>query len=157
MIFLLFPKKLTNEISSIASKYNLPESMIASVINIESGYDENAVSEAGAIGLMQILPSTAEDCAKRMNIEFVESDLYNKEINIEIGCYYLRYLLNMFDGNITNVLCAYNWGLGNVKNWIENGNVDNNGTITNIPVKETSDYLKKYSINNFVYKNLYGY
>lgn len=157
MLLLLFPKKYISQINDMSIKYNLPSSMIASVINIESSYDENAVSEAGAIGLMQLLPSTAEDCASRMNLIYDEKSLYDGSVNIEIGCYYLNYLIDMFDGNITNVLCAYNWGLGNVREWIASGNVDDNGTITNIPVKETRDYLKKYSLNKFVYDSIYNY
>lgn len=157
LIFLFFPKKYESEIDALALKYNLSPYLIASVINIESGYDERALSDAGAMGLMQILPSTAEDCASRLDIDYNKEDLYSSQYNMEIGCYYINYLMEMFEGNITNVLASYNWGLGNVKSWMNEGNIDENGTIINIPVKETRDYLKKFNINRFVYKNLYGY
>lgn len=157
LLITLFPKKYVGEIQNSASNYGLSISMVASIINIESGYDENARSDMGAMGLMQILPSTAKECADKMGISFREEDLFNAKINIEIGCYYLRYLLDMFNGNITNVLCAYNWGMGNVKNWISMGNVDKNGTIINIPIKETKDYLKKYDISKYIYEKIYKY
>jgi len=157
IIFLLFPRKNQNLIRIYSEKYSLTEVMVASVINIESRYDKNSVSDAGAIGMMQLLPSTAMDCADRLDIEITEDDLYDEKINIELGCFYLSYLLNLFEGNITNSLCAYNWGLGNVKNWMELGNVDESGTIINVPVPETNNYLKKYKINSFVYENLYKY
>ena len=61
----------------------------------------------------------------------------------------------MFEGNIVNTLCSYNWGLNNVKKWLNDGNFDEDGTITNIPVKVTRGYIKKYKVNSFVYKNIY--
>ena len=153
----LFPIKFRYEIKKYANEYGLSANMIASIINIESGFDVNAKSSAGAIGLMQILPSTARECANKMGIEFQDNDLYDGDTNIRIGCFYLQYLMTLFDGNITNVLCAYNWGLGNVNNWIEQGNVDVQGTITNIPVEETRNYIKKFHTGYFVYEKLYGY
>jgi len=156
-IFIAFPKKLFSEIDFYSKKYGLDSSLVASVINIESSYDANAISSVGAMGLMQILPSTAYDIADRLDMDFEISQIYDEEINLELGCFYLSYLLNMFDYNTINALCAYNWGLSNVKDWINKGNVDASGTITNIPIKETYNYIKKYNVNKFVYKNLYGY
>ena len=76
LMFAFFPKKYYEEINNLSIKYNLPSSLIASVINIESGYDVNAVSDAGAMGLMQLLPSTAEDCCNRMRISYAEENLF---------------------------------------------------------------------------------
>lgn len=157
LIFAMFPKKYRQEIEEYSNHYSLPKSYVASVINIESGYDKNAVSSSGAVGLMQLLPSTAFDCANRLNIDIDEEQLYNSEVSIKLGCFYLRYLLDLFDGNWVNTLSAYNWGYGNVRDWISYGNVDNNGTITNIPVKETRDYLKKFKVSLLVYEKLYAY
>lgn len=145
-----------NEIEIYSNKYNLPVSMVSSVINIESGFDKNAVSRAGAVGLMQLLPTTAKDCADRIGMNFSEEDLCKANINIELGCFYLNYLMDIFDNNIVNVLCAYNWGLGNLQDWINNGNIDSCGTIINIPIKETKNYIKKYKLSKFVYNYFYG-
>lgn len=153
-VFVRFPTRYTNYINEYSNKYNVPKDMVASVINIESGYDKNAISESGACGLMQIMPSTAFDMASRLDIDISYEDLFVPEININLGCYYLRYLLDMFDGNKINTLSAYNWGLRSVKNWIASGNVDENGNVINIPVLETQNYLKKYNTNEFVYKNI---
>lgn len=157
LTLLLCPQKLKQEISKYSSEYNIDASVVASVINIESGYDACSVSKAGAIGVMQLLPSTAFDCAKRIGISIDEEDLFKEEINIKLGCYYLRYLLDLFDGNWTNTLCAYNWGYGNVCNWIALGNVDQNGTVTNLPVLETRNYIKKFKVNMFIYEKVYKY
>ena len=80
--------------------------------------------------------------------------LYDAKINVEIGCYYLRYLINYFNGNITHALCGYNCGLRNVRQWIESGN--NDGDINKIPVEETRNYIKKYNLNYYIYSNIYN-
>ena len=82
-IFMLFPRKYKDDVERYAREYNLSASMVASVINIESGYDENAVSKVGAMGLMQLLPDTAFDCAKRVGIEVSEEQLFDKDITGE--------------------------------------------------------------------------
>lgn len=155
MFFAVFPKKYSAYIDKYSEEFGIDKYVIASVINIESSYNPKSVSNAGAIGLMQLLPSTAFDMASRLNITISEKDLFNEDINIKLGAYYLVYLLEIFDGNIINALASYNWGMQNVKNWLNKGNVDEYGNVANIPVKETKDYLKKYNINQFVYKNIY--
>lgn len=151
--FFVFPKKHMSIISKYASEYNLPASVVASVINIESGYDNLAISDAGAIGLMQLMPSTADEISEKLSID--KYDLKDIETNIMFGCYYLRYLLNLFDNNLINSLCAYNWGLRNVQDWLNKGNIDSDGNITNIPIKETKGYIEKFKINKFVYSKIY--
>lgn len=157
LVFVLFPKKYKDEIDTYATKYGLDKYLVASVINIESSYDRNAVSKSGAVGLMQLLPTTAVEVSNRLGYEYDYERLFDANINIELGCFYLSYLLNMFEGNVVNSLCAYNWGLSNVKEWIASGNVDETNTITNIPVNETNDYIKKFNLNKFIYKNIYKY
>jgi len=156
LLFLfLFPKKFVDEISKYSREFNLNDYMVASVINIESRYDSSAISSAGAMGLMQLKMTTALDMANILGIEIDEKLVYDVDINIRLGTKYLSYLLDMFDGNETNALASYNWGLQNVKDWMAEGNIDESGTIINIPVKETNNYLKKYKVNRFVYKNIY--
>lgn len=154
---LFFPTTYKSEIRKYSSKYNLSMSMVASIIKVESNYNVNAVSKVGAIGLMQLMPTTAVDVANRMGIEFKEDDLFIPSKNIEMGCYYLRYLLDIFGENIDNALSAYNWGLSNVRNWLLMGNSDGYGTIRDIPVQETKNYLKKYKNYRWVYSNIFGY
>ena len=151
VVYLLFPIKYSDYIKKYSEKYNIEEKTIYSVINIESGFKKNSISKVGAIGLMQIMPNTAEEVVKKLKWDIENVDLFDAETNIEIGCFYLRYLLDLYNENVINALCAYNWGLSNVNNWISNGNIDKNGVITNIPIKETRDYVSKYKINVFVY------
>ncbi len=155
VFFLLFPRKYIDEIDKYSTRYNLSNYMVASIINIESGYDLMAHSSADAMGLMQLKLTTAMDMARGTGIDIDNVTIYDKDINIMLGCKYMSYLLDMFDGNETNALASYNWGLTNVKEWIASGNRDESGTIENIPVRETREYLKKYKLNRFVYKNIY--
>ena len=157
LTFSVFPRKFSSDIKKYTSIYGLPTSYIASVICIESGYDTQAVSQAGAMGLMQLMPSTAFDCADRLDIQIEQEQLFDKDVSLNLGCFYLRYLLDLFDGDWINTLCAYNWGYGNVCNWLALGNVDKNGTITKIPVEETKEYIKKFKICQFVYEKVYRY
>ena len=154
---LCYPTKYKSEIKKYCKQYELNPSMVASVIKIESNYNSTAISQAGAIGLMQIMPTTAVEVANKLGIEFEVDDLFDIDTNINIGCYYLKYLLDIFDGNMDNALSAYNWGLSNVKTWILKGNTDGYGNITNIPVRETENYLKKYRRAKTMYTNIFGY
>lgn len=140
----LFPIKYRDTVSKYADMYNLDIVLIHSVINVESGYDKDSVSSAGAVGLMQILPSTANDIAHRINIDTY--DLKDIDTNIHFGCYYLRYLLDMYDNNLTYALMAYNAGLGTVNEWISEGY-----TLENIPYDETKTYIKRIDFNQKIY------
>ena len=91
---------------------------IAAIINVESKFSPVATSRKGAIGLMQILPSTAEEIAKELNMDYLNVDeLYEPEKNIKIGFYYVSKLEKKFNGNITLALAAYNVGLAKATEW----------------------------------------
>jgi len=150
-----FPLKFKTSIVKYSERYDLNMSLVASVINVESGYKEDCVSRVGAMGLMQLMPKTADECARKLGLNIDEKQLFDCDINIELGCYYLKYLIDLYDGNIINALSAYNWGLSNVNNWLALGNVDNDGNITNLPVKETKNYLRKIKFSMFVYGKIY--
>jgi soluble lytic murein transglycosylase len=111
-------------ISSMSSKYNIEPSVIKAVIAAESNWQHDAVSSRGAIGLMQLMPSTIKD----MNV----NDPYDPEDNIEGGTKYLRLLLDRFNGDLELALAAYNSGPGTVTKY--------NGVP---PIKETRRYVRK--------------
>ncbi len=151
--FVLFPQKYKNEINLYAKQYNLSPTLIASVINAESKYDANAVSSAGAMGLMQLLPSTAFWIADKEKIEInSKEDLFNPDLNIQLGCAYLKYLYSEFEDE-SAVLGAYNAGLNYVKNWLNDPNYSQNGKkLDTTPFNETNIYLKKIEFNKKIYK-----
>ena len=140
-----YPLKYKNEIKQFSLKYGLKPELVASLINKESSFNKNAVSSAGAIGLMQILPSTALYISQMLKEEdvFKIEDLYNSGINIKYGCYYLKYLKNKFNDEKT-FLAAYNAGETTVFNWLKNSNYSNDGkTLKHIPYSVTENYALK--------------
>lgn len=155
LFFNLFPIKYTVDIKRCANEYNVPSYIVASVINVESRFEADARSHADAMGLMQLKLGTAKDMAKNTNILVDEINVFDTDINIKLGTKYIAYLLEMFDGNEVNALASYNWGLQNVKDWIGAGNMDQDGTIINIPVRETEMYIRKYMVCKFVYRDVY--
>ena len=132
-----YPVKYENEISKYCSTYNVEKELVFAVINAESSFNENAISKAGAQGLMQLLPSTANYIAKKINYQ-KEIDLFNADCNLNLGIAYLSYLKNIFF-ELDQVICAYNAGEGVVREWIaqnENGKME-------IAFDETKNYLNK--------------
>ncbi len=112
-------------ISKAANKFNLDIALIKAVIKAESNFNHHAVSSKGAKGLMQLMPQTA----MALNV----SDVFHPENNIEGGARYLRYLLNLYRGNLTLALAAYNAGEGAVAKY--NYNIP--------PYRETQTYVKR--------------
>ena len=104
-----------------ARNYRLDPSLIAAVIYQESKFDTDARSRSGAIGLMQLLPDTAKGIALRTGgSRFRVEDLYDPEINVRYGSWYLRHLLDKY-GDVESALAAYNAGQRNVDRWREEG------------------------------------
>jgi soluble lytic murein transglycosylase len=101
-----------------ARNYDLNPALLAAVIDQESKFNADAKSSAGAIGLMQLQPATAEGIAIRTGgSKFVLSDLYNPEINVRYGAWYLHHLLQKYHGDEGLALAAYNAGQENVDRW----------------------------------------
>lgn len=152
--FVLYPVKYSSYVKKYAAIYELPVPLVYSVINVESGFNKNAKSKVGAVGLMQLMPATASEIAVKLGEEFDEQNLYNPETNIKYGCYYLKFLLNKFSGNVTNAVASYNVGFNKVISWLNSSEYSSNGTLTNIPINETKNYVKKINNNLSVYKTI---
>ena len=139
----LYPINYKEQIIEYSNEYNLSKELVASLINAESSFNKDAVSNRGAKGLMQIMPSTASWLAEKLNIEYSEEMLFQSDYNIHLGTYYLRYLTNKFE-DTTVVLCAYNAGEGVVSEWLANTQYSDNGkTLKSIPYPSTRAYVKK--------------
>ena len=152
----MFPMKYKDIILAYSKEYNVKAELIASVINVESGYDKYALSNKGAKGLMQLIPSTAYWLANKLGIQIKEEDLFNEEINIKLGSYYLSYLINKFDDK-SSAIASYNAGPSVVNKWLCNKNYSKDGIVLNeIPYRETRDYLKKIDRNLKYYFNKYN-
>ena len=152
-----FPTEFKTYVEKYASEYNVPEYIILAVIRVESGFDPEATSSAGAIGLMQMLPSTFSwlSSFEHLNENLSYYKLYEPEVSIRYGTYYLRYLFEKFhDWDV--VFAAYNGGEGNVSEWLTNPEYsDGEGRLTSIPFPETEKYVKKVNFSIDIYKSTY--
>lgn len=151
------PEQYAEFISYYSEKYSVPERIIYATIKTESDFDSGAVSHAGAIGLMQIMPSTFEWISKELLRENLNVGmLYDPETNIRYGTYYLSYLYARFD-SWTNAFAAYNLGETRVSELLSDQRyVDENGDIKNIPVPETRTYVSRINSAIGKYSRLYG-
>lgn len=150
----IFPLKYEDVIDLYADRYNLQEELVAGVIYAESGFDTSAHS-GKAMGLMQITEDTARWICNKLEMEFSEDMLYIPEVNIKMGSYYLRYLMDMYK-NTETALAAYNAGMGNVTRWLADERYSNDGHILlQIPYGETERYVQRVNKFKQIYKILY--
>lgn len=150
---LIYPQKYASTVKKYSEKYSVPQELVYAVIKTESNFKSDAVSSAGAIGLMQMLPETYEWLALRLGERAEAALLYDPETNIRFGTYYLQYLYSRF-GSWERAIIAYNWGEGNFSEFIaKNGYTE--GSFSSIPVTETRNYVKRVLDAKEKYKNLY--
>ena len=140
-----------------ASDKELDAALIAAVIYEEPRFRDQT-SHAGARGLMQITPATADFIARRSGgIRFRQSDLAEPQINIAYGAWFLRYLIDHYDGNETLAVAAYNAGQTNVDRWVERaGGPDEFDRARHIPFPETRAYVSNVEERRGEYRDNYG-
>jgi soluble lytic murein transglycosylase len=150
-----YPIKYKEIIIESGNEFSVDSALIASIANAESGYRTNALSQKGAVGIMQILPSTAEWIADKLNEDFEIEKLSEPQCNIRYGSYYLSYLFDMFNDRDL-VICAYNAGQNNVKSWLANKEYSQDKIkLDKIPFPETEKYLNKVLKNMRHYEKRY--
>jgi len=131
-----------------ARNYELDPALLAAVIYRESKFDADAESSSGAIGLMQLLPSTARGIALHTGgAKFRVADLYDPEINVRYGSFYLRRLLRKY-GDERLALAAYNAGQANVDDWLAHGG--------EIAFAETREYVEDVLETREIYARAYA-
>jgi soluble lytic murein transglycosylase len=141
---LSLPLAYSDVIRQQAAEKHLDPALIAAVIYAETKFDARP-SAAGAQGLMQILPATAEYLARRSRATtFTLSDLGTPAVNIAYGSYYLRYLLDHYRGSEVLALAAYNGGMTNVDSWLTRARSEGTGlSVSDIPFPETRAYVQR--------------
>lgn len=145
---LVYPLRYEHIVRGHAEHYRLDPALLAGVIYAESEFDAKARSSAGAIGLMQLLPETAAGIAKRTGgTAFVVDDLYDPELNVRYGAWYLRHLLDRY-GDERTAIAAYHAGQGNVDRWRAAG--------TGIGFPQTRAYVERVLRFKDVYARAYG-
>lgn len=135
-------------IDKIAKENHIDTNFVMAVIKTESSFEKSVISSKGAVGFMQILPSTAEWICKINGIEFEVEKLSEIEYNVDLGCKYYNYLFSKFE--FEWAIVAYNAGENHVSDWISRGI-----KIDEIPFKESREYFKKVLSNLKYYKNLF--
>ena len=142
-----YPLEYESVITFHARSRHLDPALLAAMVYVESRFDPNAESEAGAVGLMQLLPETAEDIALRTGGDrFVVSDLRVPELNVRYGSWYLEHLIDRY-GERKLALAAYHAGQGNVDEWRRNGE--------GIVFPETRQYVAEVERVSRIYSDAY--
>ncbi len=114
----LYPFYFTNIVDSMAGVYDVPPALILSVMKKESAFEPSVISYANAYGLMQLLPNTASQIAPKISMRYSSTrQLFNPQMNITMGTYYLSSLLHRYHGNYVMALAAYNAGPHRVDRW----------------------------------------
>ena len=154
---LLYPLYYTDLLQKHTTKYEIDPLFVAAMIREESRYNADAVSYAGAIGLMQIMPATGRELAGRLKIpRFNTKMLYNPDINIQMGSWYMKSLMNQFDNNRALVAGAYNGGPGRMRRWIKAKQIpDLDEFIEDIGIDQTRRHIKKVIDSYIIYQQLY--
>lgn len=152
-----YPKDFDTYVEASAERYGVPEELVYAVIRTESGFDSGAVSSAGAVGLMQLMPETFRWLTDEMLFEHLDDGmLYDPETNIRYGTYYLSYLYDRY-GDWNTAIAAYNGGPGNVDEWLENDRyADGEGGLKRIPFGETRQFVARVTDAWEMYERLYA-
>ena len=153
----IYPLEYEDVVYSYANENGLDPYLVLGIIKAESNFISDARSNKDAKGLMQITDSTATWAAEKMGYKnFSVSELANPQTNIAIGCWYLRYLLDRYNDDVTLALCSYNAGSGNVASWLSNEQYSKDGkTLENIPFPETRHYVANTQKYTEKYRKLY--
>ncbi len=151
-----YPQKYSEYVEKAAEDYDLEPALIYAVIRTESGFNPDAESDAGACGIMQIMPSSFEWIQQKRGTEgeYTTQDLFNPEICIDYGSYLLKYFYDLY-GDERCAVAAYNAGFV-VGGWLEDSRYSDDGkTLTEIPYPETNSYVDKVESAKEMYIKLY--
>lgn len=153
----LYPFPYRDTVETYSDRYRVDPYLAVAVIKTESKFQDDVHSHRGAIGLMQLMPDTAEWIATQLeDPAYSVEAIHEPERNIRYGIWYLSTLQREFDGNDVLALAAYNAGRGNVQSWIrEYGWPADFHDIDAIPYKETREYVRKVLLTEHKYRSLY--
>ena len=153
-----YPQKYSEQVQKYAAEFGVEEPLVYAVIRTESGFRPEVESHAGAVGLMQLMPSTFEWLQEGLDggITYNAASLTDPDINIRYGTYLLSVLLMQYDDNMSTAVAAYNAGIATVGGWLEDSSYSSDGkTLTRIPYEETERYVERVQSAYSLYKKLY--
>lgn len=152
-----YPKKYSEYVERYSDEYGLEPSLVYAVIRTESGFDPDAQSDAGACGIMQMMPSSFEWLQQKRGTEgeYTTEDLFNPDVCIDYGCYLLKYFYDYY-GDERCAVAAYNAGFV-VGEWLADSSYSKDGkTLDKIPYPETSNYVDRVESAKEMYIKLYN-
>ena len=149
----VYPKKYTDIIEQYSSEYGLEQNLLYAVVCTESGFDKDAVSSAGAIGLTQITEETYDWIKWKLGDEGQFSDLFDPETSIRYGTYYIYRCMDRYSGDISTRAAAYHSGWGLVDDLLSNAGRE---TLTEYPYAQMNNYVKKINNAYQAYLDKYG-
>ncbi len=154
---LVYPRGFRQFVTELAEGYGIDEYLVYAIIREESYFQDRVVSSAGAVGLMQIMPGTGKAVARKIGmINYSSSFLYLPDINVDLGIYYFREMLDKFWKVTSYALAAYNAGPGRVVRWLNKfGELETDEFVEEIPYKETRKYTKRVLKSYAIYKSIY--
>lgn len=152
----IYPLKYEKQIAEYSKEFNLDKYLVMGIISAESNFDVDAESHKSAHGLMQLRDETALWCIHNLDLDISEDSIREPNSNIRIGCAYMRYLTDLYKGNVVTAAAAYNAGLGNVNKWLADKRYSKEGiTLAAIPFSETKAYVEKVQKRAKIYERLY--
>ena len=151
------PRPYAEAVQAAATEFGVDPLLIWAIMREESRYDPQALSWAGARGLMQIMPTTQEWIAGEIGEELAPGDAYNPQANVRMAAWYLDFLADYFDADLELMILAYNGGAGSVDTWLDDPLVsDREDLLRWIGFGETREYLSRVSLSYLVYQELYA-
>ena len=154
----LFPKPYWSAFQQRSAENGLDSYLVLSLVRQESEFNPSVVSYANAYGLMQLLPVTGKQMARKAGMPgFSTNELLDPQVNIRLGCLYVRDMVDHFHGHVEYALAAYNAGDNRVDEWLSKGNFrDVPEFVESIPFAQTHDYVQAILRNEAMYKRLNG-
>ena len=153
---LYYPLHYRDAIERWAAARDIPAPLVLGVIRQESAFDVGATSHAGARGLMQVMPRTAEELAGKLGVPYSTQRLYDPDYSVQLGTYYLAQVLDMFDGNVELALAGYNSGPYRLRRlWNESSRQEVDSFIEGFPLEEPKVYVKRILVLSDSYSRLY--
>ncbi|MGK5093854.1 transglycosylase SLT domain-containing protein [Deltaproteobacteria bacterium TL4] len=152
-----YPKAYWEVVQPAAEKAKISPFLALAIMREESHFRTEALSTTNAMGLMQLMPNTAKQVARRHHIPLNDpKEAAEIELNIRLGVYYLGHLSKQFHHQLIPIIGSYNAGPGNIKKWLEKYKIEHQDEfVESIPFQETQDYIKRVYTSYQLYKKIY--
>jgi soluble lytic murein transglycosylase-like protein len=153
----VYPRPYAGRVASLEVEHAIPKGLVHALMRQESAFDPAVVSPASAVGLMQLMPSTAKSACGELSVDYDPSELTSPDYNLRLGAFYAGKLLKTFEGSVVLAAASYNAGPKAVSHWLASGaDHDVDLFVARIPYDETRTYVAKVVGNLARYQWLAG-